>query len=427
MKIIYFVIYNGLIYPAIFFTALIISAFNKKLRQSIKGKFGSPNIIKNYFNKVDINSDIYWFHASSLGEFFQVKTVIEKLKEEKDDLICIVSFSSPSGFNHANSDAMDLKFYIPFDFPWTINRVLNVIKPKKIMFASYDLWPNLVWISRLKGIHVNLYSVKTKKSSLRNNQISQHIYRSIYSSLSSLYTISEEDMKDVCDILGSNPGPELRVVGNPRYDLVMNEAIEFRQNDVEKLKDRDMRIIIGSVHKEEEDYLVPALVQLMNENPDLKVLYALHEPTDSALKEIKNKFHHHGIVGAVFRKKTDLKLPNNPLVILGVVGVLSRLYWQGQIAYVGGGHSTGVHNVMEPAVARLPVIFGPRYHNSHEAEELINNNGGFCVKDGQEFLSIIKNLISDSKYHKMTSLSASDVVYKNVGSTREMVQQIFCD
>ena len=427
MKIIYYVIYNGLIYPAIFFTALIFSAFNKKLRQSIKGKFGSPNIIKNYFNKDDISSNIYWFHASSLGEFFQVKTVIEKLKEEKNDLICIVSFSSPSGFNHANSDAMDLKFYIPFDFPWTINRVLNVIKPKKIMFASYDLWPNLVWISRFKGIHVNLYSVKTKESSLRNNQISKHIYRSIYSSLSSLYTISEEDMKDVCDILGSNPGPELRVVGNPRYDLVMNEATEFRQNDLEKLKDRDMRIIIGSIHKEEEDYLVPALVQLMNENPDLKVLYALHEPTDSALREIKKKFHHHGIVGAVFRKKTDLKLPNNPLVILGVVGLLSRLYWQGQIAYVGGGHSTGVHNVMEPAVARLPVIFGPRYHNSHEAEELINNNGGFCVKDGQEFLSIIKNLISDSKYHKMTSLSASDVVYKNVGSTREMVQQIFCD
>ena len=410
-----------------FFTALIFSAFNKKLRQSIKGKFGSINIIKNYFNKVDISSVIYWFHASSLGEFFQVKTVIEKLKEDKDDLICIVSFSSPSGFNHANSDAMDLKFYIPFDFPWTINRVLNVIKPKKIMFASYDLWPNFVWISRLKGIHVNLYSVKTKKSYLKNNQISQHIYRSIYSSLSSLYTISEDDMKDVCDILGSNLGPELRVVGNPRYDLVMNQAMEFRQNDVEKLQDRDMRIIIGSVHKEEEDYLVPALVQLMNENSDLKVLYALHEPTDSALREIKKKFNDHGIVGTVFRKKTDLKLPDNPLVILGVVGVLSRLYWQGQIAYIGGGHSTGVHNVMEPAVARLPVIFGPRYHNSHEAEELINNNGGFCANDGQEFLSIIKNLISDSKYHKMTSLSASDVVYKNVGSTREMVQQIFCD
>ena len=121
MKIIYFIIYNGLVYPAIFLTALIISAFNKKLRQSIKGKLSAIGELKNYLNKIDSNSNIYWFHASSLGEFFQVKTVIEKLKEEQDDLICIVSFSSPSGFNHANSDAMDLKFYIPFDFPWTIH------------------------------------------------------------------------------------------------------------------------------------------------------------------------------------------------------------------------------------------------------------------------------------------------------------------
>ncbi|MEL1223129.1 MAG: hypothetical protein VW522_02690, partial [Candidatus Neomarinimicrobiota bacterium] len=60
MKIIYFVIYNGLVYPVIFWTALIISAFNKKLRQSIKGKFDSFNVLKNYFNKFDTNSKTYW-------------------------------------------------------------------------------------------------------------------------------------------------------------------------------------------------------------------------------------------------------------------------------------------------------------------------------------------------------------------------------
>ena len=116
MKIVYFVIYNGLVYPAIFLTAIIISTFNKKLRQSVIGKFGATKVLKKYFKKIDSNSNIYWFHASSLGEFFQVKTVIERLKEKQDDLICIVSFSSPSGFNHANSDAMDLKFYIPSKF-----------------------------------------------------------------------------------------------------------------------------------------------------------------------------------------------------------------------------------------------------------------------------------------------------------------------
>ena len=49
MKIIYFVIYNGLVYPAIFLTALIISTFNKKLRQSVIGKFGATKVLKKYF------------------------------------------------------------------------------------------------------------------------------------------------------------------------------------------------------------------------------------------------------------------------------------------------------------------------------------------------------------------------------------------
>ena len=51
-------IYNGLIYPAIFFTALIISAFNKKLRQSIKGKLSAIGELKNYLNKIDSISNL---------------------------------------------------------------------------------------------------------------------------------------------------------------------------------------------------------------------------------------------------------------------------------------------------------------------------------------------------------------------------------
>ena len=82
---------------------------------------------------------------------------------------------------------------------------------------------------------------------------------------------------------------------------------------------------------------------------------------------------------------------------------------------------------MEPAVARLPVLFGPRYHNSHEAEELVAHDGGFCVHDKDEILSITKKLISDEKYCKITSLAASDVIYKNVGSTSAMVRYVLSD
>ena len=47
------------------------------------GKFGSIKILKSYFNKNRKNTVIYWFHASSLGEFYQIKPVIEGLKIQK--------------------------------------------------------------------------------------------------------------------------------------------------------------------------------------------------------------------------------------------------------------------------------------------------------------------------------------------------------
>ena len=419
--------YNGLVYPLVFLFALIGSFFSKKLRESIMGRFQSKKVLKQFLNKNTVNSDIYWFHASSLGEFYQVKTLIEEIKDIQDNVICLVSFSSPSGFNHAKSDAMDLKFYIPFDFPWTINEVLDLLSPKKIIFASYDLWPNLVWISKSKGIHFNLFSVRINGNSLKKIYLIKYFYRLLYSSLSSICTISEKDMKGMCDLLGDAQGPMLKVMGNPRYDLVMRDAVGFREKDFDDIQDRDLRIIIGSAHEQEERYLIPALVQLMNLNQELKVLYAPHEPSKNAISSIKKKFHDNGYVGVVFKKKSDLALPSDRLVILGVVGVLSKLYWQCRIAYVGGGHSTGVHNVMEPAVARLPVLFGPKHQNSHEAGELLMNSGGFCVNDKDEFLSITKKLISDEKYYKITSLSASDVIYKNIGATSEIVRHVLSE
>ena len=47
------------------------------------------------------------------------------MKKMKKENVMFISFSSPSGMNYAFSDAIDLKFYLPFDFPWTIQKVLS--------------------------------------------------------------------------------------------------------------------------------------------------------------------------------------------------------------------------------------------------------------------------------------------------------------
>ena len=427
MNLILITLYNGLIYPILFLTALVISFFDRKVRKSILGKFKTIKYIINYFNKIDSKSNIYWFHASSLGEFYQVKPILEDIKKLNNKVKCIVSFSSPSGYENAICEKMDLKFYMPFDFPWTISRLLKIINPDKIIFASYDIWPNLILKSKAIGIKTILYSVRIKENSIKKKFIFRSVYRFFYGSIDSLFSISTEDMKGVCDILSNDQGPVLKVLGNPRYDYVIRQAKKYRENDSNDLNQRDLRIAIGSSHEQDEEHIIPALVDLMNINANLKVLFVPHEPSHSEIERIKKLFQQYGCVARVHTNKLNLRLPSDRLLILGVVGVLSKLYWQCRIAYVGGGYSTGVHNVMEPAVARLPVLFGPKYHNSHEAEELLINKGGFCVTNKDDLLNKVKHLISDSNYFKITSLSASDVVYQNLGSSIKMARIILGD
>ena len=427
MNFILIVLYNGLIYPILFLTALVISIFDKKIRKSLIGKFQTTKHIKSYFNKIDSKPIIYWFHASSLGEFYQVKPILQDIKNLNHKVKCVVSFSSPSGYENAICEEMDFKFYMPFDFPWTISRLLKIINPDKIIFASYDIWPNLIYKSKANGIKTILYSVRIKENSIKKKFIFRSVYRFFYGTLDFLFSISVEDMKGVCDILSNYQGPALKVMGNPRYDYVIRQAKKYREIDSNDLDQRDLRIAIGSSHVQDEEHIIPALVDLMTTNANLKVLFVPHEPSYNEIERVKKLFQQYGYVARVHTNKLNPILPSDKLLILGVVGVLSKLYWQCRIAYVGGGYSTGVHNVMEPAVARLPVLFGPKYRNSHEAEELLINKGGFCVTNKDEFLNKVKHLISDSNYFKITSLSASDVVYQNLGSSIKMARTILGD
>ena len=427
MKLVWAFLYNGIVYPLIFLLACVLSLFSGKLRQGVSGRFQSLSKLKQYFKSTTPLPMVYWFHAASLGEFYQVKPVLEGLKDVKPELKTIVSFSSPSGFNNAKSAAIDLKIFMPFDFPWSVRKALKIARPKKVIFASYDIWPNMIWIAGWRQIHTNMFSARVKDGSLKLQPGFLSFYRSIYRSLATIYTVAEKDRKRIRSIVGKVTKPAIKVLGNPRYDMVMQSADNFTTEHTRSVLSREKRIIIGSAHGEDDQFLIPALAGFMDSHPELKVLYAPHEPSEPEIERLQSRFSDQGYSATVFRKKKNLTLPPDPVIILGVVGVLSRLYWQGQIAFVGGGLSTGIHNVMEPAIARLPVLFGPKYHHAHEAEELLESGGGFCVTSQDEFEAVIQSLIQDDAYFTQASLAATDVIHKNLGSSTRIIRSLIRD
>ena len=427
MKYIWFVLYNFIVYPLIFVVGCFFALFNKKLRVGIIGRFKSIGILKHYFINLDNNMNIYWFHAASLGEFYQVKPVMEGLKEIEPDCLCLLSFSSPSGFEYAKSDAIYCRIYMPFDFFWSIYRAFDIIKPRKIIFASYDIWPNIIWIAKLFKIHTNIFSARVKDDSIKLLPGFNSFYRSIYQPMSTIYTVAKKDYTRINFIIGNRNQPIIRTLGNPRYDMVKKSSDNFTKTHQNTVVDREKRIIIGSSHPEDDEVIIPGLIKQLKNDNNFSIFYVPHEPNQINIDKIISKFDTNGFSSTISNTKIISKIPDKRIVIINTVGILNQLYWFGKIAYIGGGFSSGIHNVMEPAIARLPVIFGPRYHQAHEAEEMLKYGGGICIKKENEFENSLQSLLNDNKYFKKVSLAATNVIHKNLGSSTRIIRSLIRD
>ena len=390
------------------------------------GRFRSYQDLKSFKVRIGIEKTIYWFHASSHGEFEQVKPVLAGLKEVEPFSFSVVSFFSPSGYNHVNDEHIDCKIYLPFDFPWLIRKCLNVVQPKKIILAAYDVWPNMIWVSKSIGIQSALFAAQFSEGTSKLSPVIRNFYRNVYGSLSAIYTISEQDNKSLQRILYPIKHPIVRVLGNPRYDQVKQKADKFTSERTESVLLRPKRLLAGSIHLEDEHVILDSIVNLMQDISDLSLIWVPHEPSDRIVSEAEFFFRSKNFTTG----RLGLKNPNEietRVIIVDTIGKLSQLYWDGQVAYIGGGFSSGVHNVMEPAIARLPVFFGPHYKNFIEAKELIADGGGFSIENGMDLYQGIKNLFEDRVAFIKASYAATEVIHRNLGSATRVVRNLIHD
>ena len=108
MNIIWLIVYNLFFLPLIFTVAIILSIFKTKVRESLRCRIGQIKKTKEFFNNVQNNNLVYWFHSASHGEFEQIHPILHSLKEIQGASIVVVSFSSPSGYKNVEDHNLSL-------------------------------------------------------------------------------------------------------------------------------------------------------------------------------------------------------------------------------------------------------------------------------------------------------------------------------
>ncbi|RMF09923.1 MAG: hypothetical protein D6762_02545 [Candidatus Neomarinimicrobiota bacterium] len=428
MKILWVLLYNVFLYPLMVLVAWCVSLVHPKLKKGMHGRWTSLKELRRCFREVRKGTTVYWFHAASFGEYEQIRPILQGLKEIEPQSKAVVSFFSPSGFEHVTDENIFCKIYLPFDFPWTVRKALKIVRPKKVVLASYDTWPNFIWGAHRRRIHTNIFAARFAANTRKLFPGLRSFYRSVYSSFDTIYTITKEDYLTVQKLLPSSAKTRVRVLGNPRYDQVKRKADQFTEKRTISVLLRDKRLIAGSTTQQDEAVVLEPLAEILQQNPALSVFWVPHEPNDKEIRRAQEFFRTAGIETQLLKSKKKFQLQNGAQVgIITVVGVLYRLYWMGQIAYIGGGFSTGVHNVMEPAIARLPTLFGPKYQHFPEAVDLVESGGGFPIRNATEFRDTFSRLLQDKNAFLKASFAATDVIHKNLGSSTRIVRSLLRD
>ena len=428
MRYIWYIIYNFFLLPIMVFFGIIGVIFNKKIREGFFGRFNTDGALVDFISSLDGNNQtIYWFHVSSHGEFLQTKPVILGLKEIEPKIKIIVSFFSPSGYNNIDDNIIDCKIYLPFDFSWLVRKALKTIKPKKLIFAAYDIWPNLIWTAKAMNIPTVLFAAKFKRKTKKLMPLVRSFYQHVYNNFYSIYTITKKDDEKLRLILDKSKSMIIRVLGNPRYDQVNKVSDQYSIKHTKEILKRKKSIILGSMHNEDKKNIIDGLMGLLNDNNDIYIIWVPHEPISKNINSVYDYFLDKGYSVELYSEQNKLGTDHSRIIIVDVVGVLSKIYWNGIIAYIGGGFSTGIHNVMEPAIARLPVIFGPHYDSFQEAIELIDLGGGWSINNNEEFYNISNKLINNEKLLLNASEAATDVIHNNIGAATRIVRGIIRD
>ena len=84
----------------------------------------------------------------------------------------------------------------------------------------------------------------------------------------------------------------------------------------------------------------------------------------------------------------------------------------------------GLHNTMEPAVFKIPVIIGKNYQNFNKVKDLVELGGILSVKSSEDFNKKIDLLLSNKKKRKELGEINYNYIKLNSGATRKVLEKI---
>jgi 3-deoxy-D-manno-octulosonic-acid transferase len=391
----------------------ILKYFNSKIRSFNNER---KNVLKNLENSVSKNDNHIWIHVASLGEYEQGLPIFKEIKSLYKNHKIILSFFSSSGYEvRKNNSIGDLTIYLPLDSPYNAKKFISLLNLKMAFFVKYEFWPN--YLQNLKNNNVPTYLLA---GLFRENHWFFKWYGSGFLNLlKSSITHFFVQNKESKSLLASYNITNCTLMGDSRFDRV--NSLLNQNNEIKNIKEfigDKICLVAGSTWKEDESIMINSI----NDNNDLAWIIAPHQINKKQIKKFQDKLKCESIIHSNLNQNN---VTTAKVLIIDSIGLLTRLYSYSDISYVGGGMGTsGLHNILEPAIFKNPILIGKNYLNFPEAKNLIAENGAVSVKDAKEFKRILNELIENKRERIKMGKINFNYIKSNLGTTKNVISYL---
>lgn len=407
-----FFLYNLIVVFAEFLVK-ILAVFSPKLKLFVDGR---KSVFDTIASKIEATDKTIWFHAASLGEYEQGLPVIEQMKLKFPNHKIILTFFSPSGFEvRKNNTIADVTVYLPIDTRSNAKKFVDLVHPEMVFFIKYEYWPN--YLNVLKAQQISTYLIS---GIFREKQLFFKWYGGFYRNALDTFEhffVQNSHSKELLLQLGKS---NVTVSGDTRFDRVATILEKDNQLDfITEFKNNKLTIVVGSCWPEDESLLVDFINSTAHQ---VKFILAPHNIKAEQIQELKQSITKKTVL---FSEKEGKNLADFDVFLIDTIGILTKIYSEADIAYVGGGFGNpGVHNILEPATFGVPIVIGPNYSHFAEATALVNMGGCVSISNAANLNDILVNLIQNITIREEKGHICSTFVRMNIGATTQIINYI---
>jgi 3-deoxy-D-manno-octulosonic-acid transferase len=326
-----------------------------------------------------------WLHAVSVGEALSGVALARRLKEAYPQRPLIVSTTTLTGYTLAKERMpfADAVIFFPFDWAFSVKRVIDAVKPALVVILETEIWPNFLRETDKRGIPVIFLSGRISDRSFARWQkwfgsfgfFLRPLLASALQKPAAFLMQTDADAERI-RALGAPPD-RVRVSGNLKYDQELPDTTPLAEWLGEECKRRGRwpLIVAGSVVATEEPLALIAFGVVQGDFPKALLVLAPRKPERfTAAAEFIDESHRKFVrrselslagASAAASSSNGSSIPDDATVLLlDSIGELASLYRIADGAFVGGSLvNSGGHNILEPAAFGKVPVFGPSMEN----------------------------------------------------------------